>query len=102
MASFPRPLHVLPDRLFFTLIAWQHRWYEAELGQLRDLVPAGSLAVDVGAWWGPWTYWLSGLAGRVVAFEPVPGLAAFVTSVDPRNVGVIYAALSDARGVVTI
>ncbi len=102
MATRSRLIRVLPDRLIFTLIAWQHRWYEAELGHLRDLVPPGTLAVDVGAWWGPWTYWLARRASRVVAFEPVPDLAAFLASVAPANVAVLNAALSDSTGEATI
>ena len=102
MASLSRLLHVLPDRLSFPLIAWQHRWYEAELGHLRNLVPPRTLAIDVGAWWGPWTYWLSRVANRVVAFEPVPDLAAFLASVVPPNVKVVNAALSDNTGEATI
>jgi FkbM family methyltransferase len=29
-------------------------------------------AIDIGAWWGPWTIWWSKYAERVEAFEPNP------------------------------
>jgi FkbM family methyltransferase len=80
------------------LIAWQHRVFEPELAHLRELVPPESTAVDVGAWWGPWTYWLARTARQVVTCEPIPELAAFIRRVAPPNVDVRTVALSDRTG----
>jgi FkbM family methyltransferase len=58
--------------------------------------------VDVGAWWGPWTYWLARVADRVVACEPLPELAAFISRHAPENVHVENVALSDRRAAVPL
>jgi FkbM family methyltransferase len=79
-------------------IAWQHRLFEPELAHLAELVPPGSTAVDVGAWWGPWTYWLARTARQVVTCEPIPELADFIRRVAPSNVDVRNVALSDHTG----
>jgi FkbM family methyltransferase len=65
---------------------------------LDELVDAHRPAVDVGAWWGPWTYWLSRRCPQVWAFEPNPGLAAVLRSVVGDNVQVEEVALSDRSG----
>jgi FkbM family methyltransferase len=93
-----RAFDVLPDALVFRGIAWQHRLFEQELNRLAEIFPRGDTAVDVGAWWGPWTYWLARRAVRVVTIEPVPYLAEFLRGVVPPNVEVINAALSDRSG----
>jgi FkbM family methyltransferase len=72
--------------------------FEQELNRLREIFPRGDTAVDVGAWWGPWTYWLARRARRVVTIEPVPYVAEFLQRVVPPNVEVINAALSDRSG----
>lgn len=59
-------------------------------------------AVDVGAWYGPWTYWLSRRARAVEAFEPNPELAAMLRSTVRPNVTVHEAALSGASGEATL
>ncbi|HSS10271.1 MAG TPA: hypothetical protein VLL25_10315, partial [Acidimicrobiales bacterium] len=89
---------VVPPRSLFALIAHQYRLSEPELRHIRTLVPADALAVDVGAWWGPWTYWLSRTAKQVVTCEPVPHLAGFIGEVAPDNVRVFNVALSDRSG----
>ena len=37
--------------------------------------PMGGVALDVGTWYGPWTYWLSRRAAHVHSFEPNPDVA---------------------------
>jgi FkbM family methyltransferase len=69
---------------------------------LDDLVPSGGTAVDAGAWWGPWTYWLSRRADRVWSFEPNPEMAANLRRVVGRNVSVEEVALSDHEGDATL
>jgi FkbM family methyltransferase len=92
----------VPDIVLFRLLAYLHRIYEPELKYVRQLLPARTKAVDVGAWWGPWTYWLARSADEVVTCEPIPHLAAFIESVRPSNVRVINAALSDRAGEASI
>lgn len=67
-------------------------------GSLSHFVPAGRRAVDIGAWWGPWTYWLARRGVPVECFEPVPHVAAFLERVTPANVTVHATALSDTVG----
>ena len=86
------------DATVAAAIAWQHRLFEPELAHLRELVPPDSTAVDVGGWWGPWTYWLARIARQVVTCEPIPELAAFIRRVAPPNVDVRNVALSDRAG----
>lgn len=88
----------IPDPLFYRLLARQFRSQEPELRRLSTFVPPDAPAIDVGAWWGPWTYWLSRQVPHVVAFEPQPRLAAFLKRVTGRNVTVRAEALSDASG----
>ena len=93
----------LPDRLFYRGVAAAYRLRpERRLLLLNDFVPRGSAAVDVGAWWGPWTYWLSRRAASVWAFEPNPEMAMFLQSVVSPNVHVESVALSDRSGVGTL
>ncbi len=51
----------------------------------RSFVPAGGLAVDIGAHVGNRTRAFAALGARVVALEPQPPLAAFLTRVFSRN-----------------
>jgi FkbM family methyltransferase len=86
----------LPDPLFYRAMAL---WFAAHREQrqlfLNDLVPRGGLSLDVGAWWGPWTYWLSRRSDTVISFEPNPAAAAFLGQVAGSNVRVEEVALSD-------
>jgi len=90
---------LLPDPLFYRLAALVLRWQEAELRHLRAFVPTDRLALDVGAWWGPWTFWLSRHARGVVAVEPQPLLADFLRRVVNSRVDVRCIALSDVAGI---
>jgi FkbM family methyltransferase len=98
-----RWLDRFPKTLQWRLRAWRH-WLvgELELHLLPFLVPQSSLALDIGANRGVYTYWLSQLASRVVAFEPIPPLAHYLKRVSPKNVTVVCTALSDRRGVSTL
>lgn len=53
----------------------------AELSAIRRNIAADAIACDVGANKGSYMYWLSRWAAGVVAFEPQPGLAAYLTDV---------------------
>jgi FkbM family methyltransferase len=92
---------VLPDPVFYRAVAAAFRVRaEQRLLLLDSLVPSGCVVVDAGAWWGPWTYWLSRRASAVWAFEPNPSMAAFLSRVVAPNVHVENVALSagPARG----
>jgi FkbM family methyltransferase len=100
-AAVPAPsklFDILPEPILFRALAWQHRLFEPELARMRDFVPRGGTAVDVGAWWGPWTYWLARRASEVVIIEPVPHLAQFLARCAPHTATVKNVALSDKPG----
>lgn len=72
---------------------------EPEFGLLAELVPDRSgTAVDVGCNRGLYSYVLSGLCRRVLAFEPNPDLAGFARAKLPRNVELHQLALGAKPG----
>jgi len=83
-------------------VARIHRVQEREIARIDELLPANGVAVDIGAWWGPWTYWLSRRASQVITIEPLPHLVEFIRRVAPDNVRVIAAAASDVAGTATL
>ena len=87
-----------PTRALIPAIAWQYRLFEPELGRLGEIVPSGRGAVDVGVWWGPWSWWLARRVPRVDSFEPNPDLVARLTSHMPSNVFLHPIALSNRSG----
>lgn len=93
-----RAARSLPDPVFHRAVAW---WFRAQREQrllfLDELVDPNRHAVDVGAWWGPWTYWLHKRAASVTAFEPNPEAAEFLGRVSP-DATVHNIALSNTRG----
>jgi FkbM family methyltransferase len=94
---------LLPDPAFYRLVAAAYRLRaERRLLLLNEFVPRQRTAVDAGAWWGPWTYWLSRRCTEVWSFEPNPHLAAFLTRVVSLNVHVEEVALSDHNGTATL
>jgi FkbM family methyltransferase len=100
MTTLPgRIRSLLPDPAFYRAVAAAYRLRsERRLLLLDELVPRGCTAVDIGAWWGPWTYWLSRRAALVWSFEPNPELAWFLTRVVASNVHVENIALSNRSG----
>lgn len=88
----------VPDRAFATALAYAHRRFEPVLGQVRTLVAPRQTAIDVGAWYGPWTHWLARACRRVVTVEANPELAEFLTRMAPPNVYIVPAAASDVAG----
>jgi FkbM family methyltransferase len=87
----------VPGRAFAAVIRAVYPRLEPELACLATWAPRGGTAVDVGAWYGPWTVRLAGLADRVVSIEPNPGLAAAVRTGCPAA-WVVEAAASDHDG----
>lgn len=93
---------LVPDRVFVAAIARAHRKFEPELDRIVASVPTRGTAVDVGVWYGPWTYWLSRRCERVVDFEPNPDLATVLERTVRPNVTVQHLAASDAAGTATL
>lgn len=91
----------LPESLLAAAIRAVYPRVEPELRQLTSLVPAGGTAVDVGAWYGPWTARLLRRADQVVAFEPNPHLASLLRDRFPAA-RVIAAAASRQAGEATL
>jgi FkbM family methyltransferase len=92
----------LSERALVSLIAAVYHRFEPELTHLHDLCPSAGTAVDVGAWYGPWSRRLATRIDRVIACEPVPDLADRLARTMPGNVQVIPAAVSDRCGQATI
>jgi FkbM family methyltransferase len=92
----------IPDRVFATTVAYAHRRFEPVLGLVKMFVGPNQTALDVGAWYGPWTHWLARAAKSVVTVEANPELADFVRRTAPPNVTVVGAAASDEAGKATL
>ena len=94
-----RLMMLMPPSLFYRQrIAAETRSGEPELAMLAKLVPRGGTAVDVGANQGLFSYALSYIADRVVAFEPNPDYASFARWMLRGRAEVHRLALSDASG----
>ena len=91
--------HLLPGYLYYPhKIAKEARGMEPELRILREIVPAGRVAIDVGANRGYYSYALSKIANRVEAFEPYPVVARFARRKLGKNVRLHEVALSNYSG----
>jgi FkbM family methyltransferase len=88
----------VPVGMVVPVIAWQFRYFEPELGRLAELVPQDRGAVDIGVWWGPWTWWLARRVPRVDSFEPNLDLVNRLQPIMPPNVTIHPVALSDRAG----
>lgn len=96
-------MRILPGPVVHRLAAWSFRWCgEQRMLFLDELVDPQRGAVDVGAWWGPWTYWLAKRCPQVWSFEPNPQLAKVLTRAARPNVHVEPVALSDHTGSTTL
>lgn len=98
MHLLERAAAAVPDRLFVRTIALVHPRVEPEMPRVVGACPHAGTAVDVGAWYGPWTRWLSRRVQAVVAFEANPEVAAVLAATAPPNVVVHALALSDHDG----
>ncbi|MGV8929879.1 MAG: FkbM family methyltransferase [Brevundimonas sp.] len=84
--------------------AWRARYRDqaAELAAIRANLGPTDLACDIGANKGSYLYWMSRWAGQVVAFEPQPGLATYLSdacrSVGIANVTIERSGVSDVSG----
>lgn len=93
---------LLPDSLFVKSIAYTYRRFEAEMADVISAFPMGGVALDVGAWYGPWTYWLSRRAAHVNSFEPNPEVARVLEHAAAPNVTVRRMAVSDHVGTASL
>lgn len=87
----------VPDRAFAAFMCAIYPRVEVELARITTWAPRGGTAVDVGAWYGPWTARLLRLADRVVTIEPNPVLARLVRARFPAT-RIVEAAASDHEG----
>ena len=81
-----RVMSHVPVGMVVPAVAWQYRFFEPELARLDDFVPRNRGAVDVGVWWGPWTWWLARRVPKVDSFEANLDLVARLEPVLPSNV----------------
>jgi FkbM family methyltransferase len=88
----------LPRKLFVRLVALQYPLFEPELRCLHQFVPDDKVAIDIGTWWGPWSWWLARRAPRVEAFEPNGSIYESLQHALPSNVVLHNVALSDRNG----
>jgi FkbM family methyltransferase len=90
---------LLPGALYYPRkIAKETAKREPELGLLDSLVQRGGAAIDVGCNRGIYSYQLSKLCERVIAFEPHPDMARFARACLPGNTTVIEAAAGAEAG----
>jgi FkbM family methyltransferase len=96
--------HYLP-RAWFAFKSIKYKYFkrgEREIWLVRHLVEPGSTALDIGASIGLYAAEMARYAGKVIAFEANPQVAAFARTVAARNVEVVNAALSSSVGHVTL
>ncbi len=87
-----------PTGVLVPVIAWQHRIFEPELRRLDELVPKDRGAVDVGAGWGEWSWWLARRVPRVDSFERNLELVEIVNPFLPSNVFLHPVSIGDESG----
>lgn len=94
---------LLPASVYYPYkIRQEVRGVEPELAVLRELVPAGCTAIDVGANRGYYSWALADIAATVEAFEPNPLLAKFARAKLGSKARVHEIALSDRVGSATL
>lgn len=90
---------IVPDRLYlWNLVKRRLRDGEKELHVLPAIVKRGTVAIDVGANKGIYSYLLSKLCREVMAFEPNPKMYSLLQGAVPANVRTFEVALSNADG----
>ncbi len=90
-----------PKRHRLAVHYWARRFLakpEKEAFCISRLVRAGGTAVDIGANWGLYTYAMSRVCARVVAFEPNPDASAMIRAASLPNVRLLDVALSSKNG----
>jgi len=102
--SIARQVRRISPRTWFYFKSLRYKYYngEPEIWIVRDLLPKGRLAIDVGSSIGIYSRELARHAARVVAFEANPRVAKFARTVAPSNVAVENVALSSTNGETTL
>jgi FkbM family methyltransferase len=89
-------------RFVWRALKARYRNQAPELRAIRANIRPGDLVCDIGANKGSYLYWMSRWAGRVVAFEPQPGLSAYLIQVcaglKMTNVTIEMKGVSDRSG----
>jgi FkbM family methyltransferase len=96
-----RALEWLPKRVHLPARFLYHRLsgtLEREMFLLRGVIAGERTAIDVGANWGCYTYYLSKFCRRVEAFEPIPSCAESISAFRGPNIRVHAVALSSVSG----
>ena len=88
----------LPPKTFVRLVALQYQLFEPELRHVSRFVPSDRIAIDVGTWWGPWSWWLATRVPRVEAFEPNASICNALGAVHLAAPVVGMAATPDGNG----
>ena len=71
---------LMTPALLYRYRAYRAFWKgERELRILKDLISTNRVAIDVGANYGEYAYWLEKLCYKVVLFEPHPECVEFLT-----------------------
>jgi FkbM family methyltransferase len=89
---------IVPKSAFHPLVAHLHLRAEPEMRGIIERCDSSGTAIDVGSWYGPWTYWLSKRVRDVQSFEPNPKVAAVLRRGVSSNVTVHECAVSDVEG----
>lgn len=97
-AAVSKLASLVPDRVFTAAIAATYPRFELELARLADFCPDHGTALDIGAWYGPWSRAFSRRVDRVIALEPNPKLADILTKTVPGNVRIVRSAVTDKNG----
>lgn len=88
----------LAPKLTFAVLANRNWLHEPEIALLPLLPSSNGLAIDVGANKGVYLYHLCRRFQRVVAFEPLPSMASYLSHAAPANARVHRLALSNKSG----
>lgn len=94
---------LVPASALVALVGRAHRRFEPELHAIDALLPdRRRTAVDVGAWYGPWSVALAARFETVVAIEPNPAVAQRLRRALPDNARLECWAASDRAGVAVL
>ena len=90
---------IFPPKLYLRNLVYRRlRRGEQELHLLKSLVKPGSIAIDIGANKGLYSFLLSRIADTVKAFEPNPKMYSLLSRAVPDNVETFEVALSNESG----
>lgn len=101
-------LAYLPPKISFNINIWKNiklSYLEAEMPYIQEILGAiknmgkEPTAVDIGANLGLFSYLMSRYSQKVIAIEPQPKLARYLTQVLPKNVSILNLAVSDHDGI---